>query len=197
MPGKIRRSFRGFTNGFYLQRNGTRRWQLLLQQVGISENNTDHVIVIVSHAAGQLSDGLHFLRLYELLPESFLFGNILDDPIIEGDPAIRSHRDPYVFQKEDFFSSLFPPGDLQPPYLLLPIRESVQPAKIGLRQKTCRKGIGGDQILECVITQHVHQVGIGKQKPFSRDSPVNTDGCILIKISVPLLALPQFQLHLF
>ena len=44
---------------------------LIEGQFRITEDNAEHIVEIVGHAAGQPPDRFHFLRLHQLAPESF------------------------------------------------------------------------------------------------------------------------------
>ena len=46
------------------------------QQVGIADDGGQHVVEIVRHAAGELADGLHLLRLREALLQRALLGRV-------------------------------------------------------------------------------------------------------------------------
>ena len=51
------------------------RW-LASKQIGIADDRRQHIVEIMRHAAGELADRLHFLRLREIILERALFGGV-------------------------------------------------------------------------------------------------------------------------
>ena len=50
------------------------------QQLAVAENHGQQVVEVVRHAAGQPADGLHLLRLLELLLQRAAFGDVQGNP---------------------------------------------------------------------------------------------------------------------
>ena len=48
----------------------------LQQQIGEADDGGQHVVEVVRHAAGQLSDGFHLVALRELQLERLLLGGV-------------------------------------------------------------------------------------------------------------------------
>ena len=58
------------------------------QQFGIAADDGEHVVEVVRHPAGELADGLHLLRLAQLLLELFAPGDVPHDGLHGGLPFI-------------------------------------------------------------------------------------------------------------
>jgi len=46
------------------------------QQIGIANDRSEYVVEVVRHASGELSDGLHFMALREVLLQGALLGGV-------------------------------------------------------------------------------------------------------------------------
>ena len=54
------------------------------QQLGIAPDDRQHVVEVVRHAAGELADGLHLLRLAQLLLQCLALGDVPHDGLHGG-----------------------------------------------------------------------------------------------------------------
>ena len=54
--------------------------EILQHQLAVPQNDGQQVVEVVRHAAGQLSDGFHLLRLLILRLEGPAFGDVHGDP---------------------------------------------------------------------------------------------------------------------
>jgi hypothetical protein len=90
-----------------------------VEQRGMAVDDGQNVVEIMRHTAGQLADGVHLLRLPELLLEPFLVGHVAEQPQQQRRPAAQFHertrllkndRGPVVQRQAAFDLALRSPG---------------------------------------------------------------------------------------
>ena len=89
LPGEPGGPLRGFPHfgNVRLQRAVGR--EILAHEIGVPEDRGQHVVEVVRDAARQAADGLHLLRLAQLLLEALALGDVLADAERAGGPALR------------------------------------------------------------------------------------------------------------
>ena len=101
------------------------------EQRGVAEDDGEDVVEIVRDAAGELADGLHFLRLAELFFEAFVQRDIAEQAQEQArlaaglDVAIGDFKNhlPPVVQREFFFRLLL--GDARPEILPVALQQPI------------------------------------------------------------------------
>ena len=76
LPGKVGASMRRVKNLFDIGMNRTFRRDVLHGHLGVPHDNAQHIVEIVRHASGKTSHRLHFLRMKELLFQSFALRDV-------------------------------------------------------------------------------------------------------------------------
>src|SRR6478752_4668912 len=94
LAGQVACPDRGVADGGHLLPAGVASVELALQQVAVADHRRHQVVEVVRDAAGELADGLHLLRLAQLLLELMAAADVFDQA--DTDAVVDVERDVHV-----------------------------------------------------------------------------------------------------
>ena len=172
-------------------RSGSLSLEIFEQHLGVAADDHQKIIEVVRHAAGQPSDGFHFLRLAELVFEGPPFGDIFRDDF-EGRVAVIPGIGGASAEPDRNCGAIF----------LLPANfGAVKVARaleflhqVGMGrgfQKNVLLRIKPHNVFRGIVAQHMDQCGIHIQKSAIDAGSINAVDRALYEGAIPRFGMPQ------
>ena len=164
-------------------------------ELSIEEDDREHVVEVVGDAAGELADGLHLLRVAELLLQLPPHGDVLHDHLerLRASLLVRDH--PAVEPDGDYLAVLPLPPSLHVVDPFLPGSPHQPPARGGgLVQVPLQ--VQGQEILLRVVAQHPYHRGVDRGKTLLGSGPEDSVRGVLYQTTVCNLGAAERLLRL-
>src|SRR5712691_224016 len=179
LAGESGRAIGGLANGFGFGVQRMFRSELVEENLGISADDHEEVVEIVSDAAGEAADGFHFLGLAELVLEDTALGDVFGDGFEnvggfvaagDGAPADANGDRGTVFAAPAGFEAVHASG----------AAEFFDQAGVLARlNENIFLGIEGEDFKSGVVAEHSDEGGVDVEKTTFKAGAVDSvDGCL-------------------